>query len=65
LNSIATANDKAIIVWNYENLKLLGVCFYPDMDVRNFAFLEPYPLLLQFDFSGQINIFFLASGESL
>jgi hypothetical protein len=45
-------------VWNYENLKLVGICFAKDADIRDIRFLEPYPLLMVLDQRNQAIHFF-------
>lgn len=62
---IATANERAILIWNYENMKLMGICFIDDLDIRSLYFLEPYPLLLIIDFTGDMYFFHLLYSESL
>jgi hypothetical protein len=53
LNYIATATDKCILIWNYENLKLMGICYINDyIEIRDIYFLEPYPLLAIIDYYG-------------
>ena len=49
LNYIATANDKAVLIWNYENMKLMGVCYIYNLDIRDIYFLDPYPILVVLD----------------
>ena len=62
---IATANDKTVLIWNYENMRLMGVCYIDDMDIRQIYFLEPYPILVVIDFNGASYYFYLNFSESL
>ena len=39
-NLIATAAESMILIWNYDNFKLRGVCFYKKNEIRRFEFLD-------------------------
>lgn len=65
LNMIATANDKTVLIWNYENMRLMGICYVEDLDIRSIYFLEPYPILILIDFNGSTYFFHLNYSESM
>lgn len=65
LNQLATANENCVLIWNYENLKLMGICFTENLDIKAIYFFEPYPFLVVLDYSGTIYFFYLNYCESM
>lgn len=65
LNLIATANEKAVILWNYENMRLMGICYVNDLDIYQIYFLEPSPILLILDSSGKVYLFHLNPSDNM
>ena len=61
---IATANSHAIMIWNYENLRLMGTCYLDSMTIKQVNFLDPYPLMGVLDSEGTLYFIQLNYSES-
>ncbi|CAI2359585.1 unnamed protein product [Moneuplotes crassus] len=53
-NLLATSADSMILIWNYDNFQLRGICFYQRNNIRRFEFLDDHLVLISIDSNGNL-----------
>jgi len=63
-NLIATSAESMILIWNYDNFQLRGVCFYQRSEIRRFEFLEDHLVIISVDAKGYLIIWDLRASRT-
>lgn len=56
-NCILTASNNIILCWNYETLKLMGLCQIKGLEINVIHIATPFPAVLVSDFNNSIYVF--------